>query len=425
LIFSIFGLGNIGLPLTCIFASIGKVIAADIDEKKVQMINKGISPLPNEENVPELLRKYVEEGRIEATTDLEYAAKNSDIKIIIVPLIIDENKKPDFSAVTSVSETIGKTLKKEDLVIVSTTMPIGATRNFVGKLLEKSSGLRMGEDFYLVFAPEQTMNPHVIRDLTKNYEQVIGGVNEKSAEKARIVYEKVNKKGVVVVRNCETAELIKLSGVGLYRYVNIALAAEIAKICEKFNIDFIEVMEKTNLTNLYKLHKPTIGVGGHCLPVYPHLVVSKIDDFSLLKNSIEINEGLPKHSIEIIKKFSGSLVGKKIAILGLSYRGGVKEDRFSPTYEIIKLLKDEGSEAFIHDPFYTKEELEVKTGIKTIDLNELNKVDGIIIATDHQEYKELDLPKNLEFVFDGKSFLDPERVSKLGVKYLAVGRTIF
>ena len=425
MIFSIFGLGNIGLPLTCIFASIGKVIAADIDEKKVQMINKGISPLAKEEMVPELLRKYVEEGRIEATTDLEYAAKNSDVKIIIVPLIIDENKKPDFSAITSVSEIIGKTLKKEDVVIVSTTMPIGATRNFVGKILEKNSGLKMGEDFYLVFAPEQTMNPHAIRDLTENYEQVVGGVNEKSAEKARIVYEKVNKKGVVVVRNCETAELIKLSGVGLYRYVNIALATEIAKICEKFGIDFLEVMEKTNLIHFYKMHKPTIGIGGHCLPVYPHLVVNEMDDFSLLKNSIEINEGLPKHSIEIIKKFSGPLAGKKIAILGLSYRGNVKEDRFSPTYEIIKILKDEGSEVFIHDPFYSNEELESKTGLKTIGLDELNKIDGAIVATDHQEYKELNFPSNLKFVFDGKSFLDPEKVSKFGVKYLAVGRTVF
>jgi nucleotide sugar dehydrogenase len=267
--------------------------------------------LPNEELVPELLKKYVGEKKIEATTDLEYAAKNSDVKIIIVPLVIDKNKKPDFSAVISVSEVIGKNLKKEDLVIVSTTMPIGATRSIVGKILEKKSKLKAGEDFYLVYAPEQAMNPHVIKDLTENYEQIIGGVNKRSAGKAMEIYEKINRKRVILVKNCETAELIKLSGVGLYRYVNIALAAEIAKICEKFDIDYIEVMENTNLIKFYHLHKPTIGIGGHCAPVYPYFVFNQFKEFKLLKDSIKINESLPKRSVELIKKSVGSLKTKK------------------------------------------------------------------------------------------------------------------
>lgn len=422
---SIFGLGNIGLPLTCIFASIGEVIAADIDEKKVETINKGKCFLKNEELVPELLKKYVKEKKIQATTDLEYAAKNSNIKIIIVPLIINENKKLDFSAIVSVSEAIGKNLKKDDLVIVSTTMPVGGTRNVVGKNLEEKSGLKTGEDFYLVYAPEQAMNPHVVKDLTENYEQIIGGVNQKSAEKAKAIYEKINKKGVIIVRNCETAELIKLAGAGIYRYVNIALALEIAKICEKFDIDFIEVMEKTNLIKYYHLHKPTIGVGGHCVPVYPYFILNNFKDQKLLELSIKINENLPRYSIDIIKRFFGSLKGKKIGIFGLSYRGNIKEDRLSPTYEVIKILKEEGAEIFIHDPFYTKEELESKTGTKYINEKEMNKLDGVIIATDHEKYKNLDFPKNLKLVFDGKSFLNPEKIRKKGIKYLAIGRLCF
>jgi nucleotide sugar dehydrogenase len=423
--FAIFGQGHIGIPLTCIFARLGEVIAADKDKKKVELINKGISPLPNEELVSELLRKYVKEKKIEATTNLEYAAKNSDFKIIIVPLMIDKNKKPDFSSIISVSEIIGKYLKKEGLVIVSTTMPIGSTRNVVGKILEKKSRLKAGEDFYLVYAPEQAMNPHVIKDLTENYEQIIGGIDRKSAEKAKEIYEKINKKGVIIVRNCETAELIKLSGVGFYRYVNIALASEIAKICEKFDIDYMEVMEKTNLIKFYHLHKPTIGIGGHCTPVYPYFVLNQFKDLKLLSNSIRINENLPTRSIKTIKKFVGSLKKQKIAIFGLSYRGNVKEDRFSPTYEIIKILKKEGAEIFIHDPFYTKEELENKTNAKYIQENELDKMDGIIVATDHEEYKKLDFPKNLKFVFDGKSFLDSRKISEKGIKYLAIGRLCF
>lgn len=401
------------------------MIGADLDKNKVELINKSECPLKNEEMLPELLAKYVKEGKLVATTDLEYAAKNSDIKVIIVPLIIDENKKPDFSAIISVSELIGKTLKKDDIVIDSTTMPIGATRNVIGNILEKKSGLKMGEDFYLVYTPEQTMNPHVIKDITEEYEQVIGGVNKKSAEKVKAIYEKINKKGVIIVRNCETAEMIKLSGVGLYRYVNIALATEIAKVCEKFDIDFVEVMKKTNLIHYFNLHKPTIGLGGHCLPVYPYFVLNELESFDLLKDSMKINENSPIHSIEIIKKFFGSFFDKKIAILGLSFRGGLKEDRFSPTYKIVEILKNEGAEIFIHDPFYSKEELERKTGVKPIDLEELTKIDGVIVATDHQEYKKIDFPKSLKFVFDGKSFLDPEKITEKGIKYLAVGRTCF
>jgi nucleotide sugar dehydrogenase len=244
-------------------------------------------------------------------------------------------------------------------------------------------------------------------------------------QKAMEIYEKINRKGVILVKNCETAELIKLSGVGLYRYVNIALAAEIAKICEKFDIDYIEVMENTNLIKFYHLHKPTIGIGGHCAPVYPYFVFNQFKEFKLLKDSIKINESLPKRSVELIKKSVGSLKNKKIAVLGLSYKGDVKEDRFSPTYEIIKILKREGAKIFIHDPFYTKEELENKTKAKYIQENELEKMDGVIVATDHKEYKRLDFPKNLMFVFDGKSFLDPEKITEKGIKYLAIGRSCF
>jgi len=138
-----------------------------------------------------------------------------------------------------------------------------------------------------------------------------------------------------------------------------------------------------------------------------------------------IYENLPKYSIYIIKRVMGSLKGKKIGIFGLSYKGNVKEDRFSPTYEVIKILKKKGVKIFIHDPFYTKEELESKTGVKYINEKEINKLDGIIIATDHEKYKHLDFPRNLKFVFDGKSFLDPKKIREKGIKYLAIGRLCF
>jgi len=418
---AIFGLGNIGIPLACIFASLGEIIGVDIDKKKVEMINKGISPLPNEKKVPELLRKYVNEGRLIATTNLEHAAKSSDVKVIIVPLIL-KNEKPDFSGIESVSKVIGRNLKKNDLIIVSTTMPLGATRNVVGKILEEESNLKVGEDFYLVYAPQRAMNPHVIEDLTEKWHQVIGGVNEKSALVAKRIYEKINKKKVIIVKNCETAEMVKLLE-GIYRHANIALANEIAKLCDKFKIDFNEVRETFNLVPYYNLHYASIGVGGHCVPVYPHFVLDGIEEPDLIKPSIKLNRAMPEHCIKKLKKTVGNLKDKKIAILGLSYRGNIKEDRFSPTYNVIKLLKKEGvTELFLFDPYFSKNEIEEKTGLEYISLEEIDKVNGVIIATEHESFKEISFPSNLEFILDGKNILDKDKIIKLGVKYIGMGR---
>lgn len=420
---AVYGLGNIGLPLACIFASVDKVIGVDVDKKKVESINQGISPLSDEEKVPALIKKYVNEGKLEATTDFDYAGKTCNIKIVIVPLILNENKNPDFSIIEEVTKKIASTLKKGDLVVVSTTMPVGTTNGVVRKILEELSGLKAGEDFYLAHAPERTMNPHVIADITENYRQFIGGINQKSGEIAKQLYEKVCKKGVVLVRNCETAELIKLCE-GIYRYVNIALSKEIAEICEKFDVDYLDVMKGTNDIEYYHLHLPTIGVGGLCIPVYPHFI--KNEGISgLVAKSIETNENLPKYSVDMIKKFVGDLSGKKIAILGLTFKEGVKEDRFSPTYELIKILKKENVKLYINDPYYSEDELKIKTGLDVIQLENLNEMDGIILASPLEEFKKLKFSGNIKFVFDGKSFLDKDDIIEKGIKYIAIGRTCY
>lgn len=418
---AIYGLGNIGLPLACIFAPIDKVIGVDIDKKRIESINRGISPLNDEERVPELLKQYVNEGKLEATDDFKYAGK-ATVKIIMVPLVIDENKNTDFSIIENVSRKIGETLKKEDLVIVSTTMPVGSTRQIVKKILEEASDLKAGKDFYLAHAPERAMNPHVIEDITEKYKQFVGGVDNKSGEKAKELYEKVCKGGVVLVRNSETAEMIKLCE-GIYRYLNIALAKEISEICEKFDVDYLDVMKGTNDIEYYHLHLPTVGIGGLCIPIYPHLIKNE-GSSGIIKKGIEINENLPKYSIELIKNEVGSLKGKKIVLLGLTFREGVKEDRFSPTYELIKLLQKENSEIYINDPYYSNEELKQKTSIQPISLDNLNKMDGIILVSALKPFKNINF-SGVKFIFDGKSFLNKDKIIKSGIKYIALGRICY
>lgn len=421
---AVYGLGNIGLPLACIFASVDKVIGVDIDCKKVDIINKGISPMPYEEDISHLLKKYVVGGLLEATTGFDYAGANSNVKIVIVPVTVDSStKKIDFSIMVDVCRKIGTTLKKEDLVIVSTTMPVGSTSSVVGNVLQEVSGLRTGEEFYLAHAPERTMNPHAIKDITENHRQFVGGVNRKSGELAKMLYERVCKKGVVLVRNCETAELIKLSE-GIYRYVNIALSKELSEICEKFNVDYLDVMKGTNDIAYYHLHLPTVGVGGLCLPVYPYFIKNESVG-GLVGKSIEINENLPNYSVSLIKKNFGDISKKKIAVLGLTFREGIKEDRFSPAYKLINLLIQEGADVYAYDPYYPSEELKLKTKANFISLNSLGKMDGVIIASQLHQFKTIEFGGNIKFVFDGKSFLDKDKIIACGIKYIAIGRTCY
>ena len=407
---SIFGLGNIGLPMSCMFAQKFKVIGADINKERVEMVNKGISYLKNEEFFPEILQEVIKKGNLRATADLEYAAKNSDVKIIIVPLILNDKDEPDYSAIDSVVEVISRNLKEGDLIIISTTMPVGGSRRIYEKI-------KTDKKFCFVYAPERTASPHIIRDLTESYEQIIAGIDKESADKAYKIYNTINKKGVIKVSSLETAELIKLLE-GIYRNTNIALADEVAKLCDKFNLDFNEIREIFNLVPAYNLHKPTIKIGGHCIPVYPHFVLQYLDNKSLIREGIEIDREMPKYCVNKIKK-TINLKNKKILILGLSYKRNVKEDRFSPAYELIKLLKNEQVEIYCYDPYYTKEEIEEKTKVKYLDIKDLEKVDGVIIATDHNEFKNIDF-KGIEFVFDGKNFLDKEKIQ--GIKYLGIGR---
>jgi len=411
---SIFGLGNIGLPMTCMFAQYYKVIGADIDKGRIEKANKGISYLANEESFPEILQEVIKKGNFEATIDLNYAAKNSNVKIIIVPLLIDEQEddKLDFSIIDSVVETIAKNLNEEDLIIIATTMPLGGSRRIYNKIKEKTE-----KHFYLTYAPESTASPHIIKDLTESYQQIIAGINEESIKKAEDLYKTINKKGVIIASSLESAELTKLME-GIYRYANIALADEVVKICDKFKIDFKELRENFNRVPAYNLHKPSVKVGGHCIPVYPHFVLPYTEEISLIKDSIKIDRNMPEYCVNKLNDVI-DLKNKKILILGLSYKGGVKEDRFSPAYEIINLLKN--SKLYCYDPYYSEDEIKEKTKIGYLNITNLENVDGVILVTDHPEFKSLNL-KGINFIFDGKNFLDKEKIERQGIKYLGIGR---
>ena len=408
---SIYGMGKIGLPLACAFLQSGfRVIGVDKNPEVVSTLNKGVAHI-DEPGIEEILEKAVKTGSFKATTDGVKAAKETQAMIVIVPLTIDEKQKPDMRNLIKAIEDISKGLKKGDLVSTETTLPPGTTEKIIKPILEKS-GLKAGLDFYLVHAPERTMSGRVLKDF-KTYPKIIGGINIKSAEIAAELYKHVFPK-VRIVKDARTAEAIKVFE-GIYRDVNIALANELAIICENIGLDYWDIMEAANSQPYCNLHKPGTGVGGHCIPVYSHFIINLNPENSfLIQVARMLNDRMPSHIVNLMEK-GIELVGiknPKITILGLSFRGGVKEHRYSPTIILVKELKSRGyNEVTVNDPLYEAHEIREILGVESSNIEEsLKRSNVLIIATDHQLYRTIEIPKNVKLIIDGRHILEPKQM---------------
>ncbi|MDY6966864.1 MAG: nucleotide sugar dehydrogenase [Halobacteriota archaeon] len=425
---AVYGLGKMGLPIAAVFADRGAdVIGVDINEDVVANLNRGINYVLEEPGLTELVKKNVAQGRLSATSDLVGAARRSDVMIVIVPTFLNEENTADLSLVSSVCEKISEGLETGDFVITESTLPPKTTEGFVLPILEKS-GLKVG-DFGLAHCPERTSSGRAIIDIMGAYPKVVGGVDDKSTKAAKAIYSVINDKGVIEVSNATTAEAVKVFE-GVYRDVNIALANQLAIICEEIGIDAIETFNVANTQPYSNLHMPGCGVGGHCIPVYPYFITKIVDaDTSLLKLSREINDYMAEYTVSLAEralKDAGrrDLKGSNVLILGVTYRGGVKETRCSPAISIIKILSDKGAVVSAWDPLL-KEEVE-QFGAKNLPIDNAVDIDAIIVASDHEEFKDLKWEKigrrmRNKIVVDGRDTLDSEELESHGFVFIAIG----
>lgn len=416
---AVWGLGKMGLPLACILADAGfEVTGIDIDENRVAAINAGENPVPEEPGLSTLLLSALERKCFKAvTTPVE-----AGIHIVIIP-ILRTDTKADFSILKNVCTKIAAVLRKGDIVVLESTAPPGTCETFLNPLLE-TSGLRAGKDFGVAHSPERTMTGTAIADITSKYPKIIGASDSKTRQIVKEVYSKINTKGVVLVKDTKTAEAVKVFE-GIYRDVNIALANELALYCEEAGIDVTEVIDTANTQPYCHLHKPGAGVGGHCIPVYPYFIMS--EKTPLVRTARKINESMPFHAVDLAEKLlekrNISFEKAKIMLLGISFRGGVKEERYSPFFIVKDELIQRGVAVYAYDPLYTKEEVE-SYGIAFS--SDFNGIDGIIILTDHEEFTSLDwnhiCQAGVKVVVDGRNILDGEYIASLGVEYSGIGR---
>ncbi len=383
----VIGLGYIGLPTACMFASKGiQVLGVDTNQDIITTLNNGGLHL-HEPGLHEKVSEVFTKSMLKVSTIPDY----SDAFIIAVPTPFYENKKADMQYVTSAANSIVPYLQKGNVVVLESTSPPNTTIDLLKPILEKS-GLQSGKDFLLVYSPERVLPGKILREIVENA-RVIGGINRESAEAGRDLYQSFVK-GEIILTDSTTAEMVKLME-NTYRDVNIAIANEFSKLADRFGVDIREAIRIANLHPRVKILNPGPGVGGHCISVDPWFLVEAAPDLTkLICTAREVNDGQPIFVVNTIKRIVGNLDQKRICALGLTFKPDVDDVRESPALEIVKMLKNEGAIISAFEPF--------KKGV----------VDGISIASDFGEaIKDAELLLMLVGHSEFKN-LSPETISK-------------
>ena len=430
---SVVGCGRMGLPHACLFADAGfKVIGVDKNPKILAALASGRSPF-EEPGLEEKVGKHIREGRFTITSNGEYAASKSDVIVLVVPTLVDEKLQPDYSYIEKACEEMGRGLRRGALFIVASTVGPGVTETLVKEKLEKASGLKAGRDFSLAYSPIRGMAGRVLRDIA-NYVRVVGGIDDKSVKLACKFLDTITKAGTIPVSSIKVAETFKLF-LNVQRDLNLALANELAMLCERLGIDYLEVRELANVDPYSHLLFPGL-VGGH-IPKDPYLLIREAEglglDLTIAKTARKVNETMVDHSLQLVvealKECGKNPKESIVAVLGVSYRADVKERRGSRAITLIEGLSRRGVKVRVYDPYFRVEDLSDLGCPVGKTLEEIVKgADCIAITVGHRSFRELNLEelKGLMAVkpalVDLACLMNPKKVRETGFVFRGLGR---
>lgn len=421
------GLGHVGLAVAAAFADHGfSVLGCDLIRRLVQTIMSG-NLKRFETELAETVNNAVKSGKFSATTNCLSVAKTCEITIICVQTPVSRKKQPDLSFLRSACETVGKGLRKDNLVLIMSSVPPGTTTE-MARALEEVSGLVCGKDFWLACCPERLTPGNSVRDFINN-DRIIGGFDAQSARLAnRIFQEVVN--GKVFLTDSSTAEIVKLAE-NTFRDVNIAFANELALICEQDGVDVQEVIKLTNTHPRVNIHEPGCGVGGPCLPKDPYLLLAGAKQHarhSMIRCSRRLNSFMESHTIS--KVLTALRIARKdvnrsrISVLGVSYKKGSDDITNAPSKSIVQKLLSLGAKVNIYDPVC----VEAFGGKKCEGPYEaIANADCLLILTDHKEFGSLDLKRVKEImnepacIVDGRRVISPAKAASVGIMYFGIG----
>lgn len=383
----VIGLGYVGLPLAVATAQAGfQTLGLNKNLNKVSLVNQGKNYIEDIES--NLLRELVQSRKLKATTDFSKLGE-LDIICLCLPTPLSKTKEPDISAIKEAAQTISQHLREEQLIALESTTYPGTTEEIVLPILERS-GLKTGRDFYLAYSSER-VDPGNKRYTIRNTPKVIGGVTPECTELAKLFYEQIVQK-IVMVSSPRAAEMTKLLE-NIFRCVNIALVNELMILCDRMDINIWEVVEAASTKPFgFMTFFPGPGMGGHCIPVDPFYLSWKAREYNFHTEFIElagkINENMPYYVAskisEALNAQQKSINGSKILVLGVAYKKDIGDTRESPAIKVIELLAESGANIFYHDPLV--DQVIAKDKIyhsHPLDEQLIKNSDCTVIITDH------------------------------------------
>jgi UDP-N-acetyl-D-glucosamine dehydrogenase len=398
---AIVGLGYVGLPLSLQFARSGvDVLGLDIDQAKVESLNQGRSYIKHIESPA--IAEFVKSGKLAASTDFS-RVKETEAVIICVPTPLNKNREPDISYIIETGKSIAPHLKKGTLVVLESTTYPGTTDEDLRAVLEAGSKLKAGTDFHLAFSPERE-DPGNEQSKVEIIPKVIGGYTPACLERTKALYGRAIKT-LVPVSSCRAAEATKLLE-NIFRSVNIALVNELKVVYSAMDIDVWEVINAAKTKPFgFMAFYPGPGLGGHCIPIDPFYLTWKAREFGqntrFIELAGEINTAMPMHVVnrtaDALNAQRKSVNGSRVLIVGLAYKPNVDDERESPSYTLMEILKSRGAEVAYYDPYVpvirpTREHAHW-TGTQSVSWNRetVEGFDAVIISTNHQSvsYKDL------------------------------------
>jgi UDP-N-acetyl-D-mannosaminuronic acid dehydrogenase len=441
----VIGMGYVGIPMAALLADVDDFYVTGIQRRsqrsgwKINWLNSGKNPFEGDEpGLDELIKRVVQDGKFKVTDNYD-AVDNANYILIDVQTPVDDDRIPRYESLLEVSENISKHMKRGVTIIIESTVAPGTTDNQVCPILEKGSGLKRCQDFYLIFSFERVMPGKLLEYIT-DFPRVIGGGCKEANERGKFLYGKVVKKDLQVTDTL-TAELTKCIE-NAYRDVNIAFANEMALICEDFDRNVYEIIGLINQRHDRMMHYPGSGVGGHCLTKDPWLLLHGYEKYTNKKNkekvkiipsSRKLNDFMPYHMVEMMEdvfREEHKLVDNiKVVLLGVSYKANTDDTRNTPTENIVKVLQSRYHSHNItyiaHDPYVNERDYRL-TELTSNFEEAVKGADVMIFATNHKEYYNIDLEDlkkkvRTPIIIDGRNIFNKKTVEEKGFIYRKVG----
>lgn len=410
----VLGLGYIGLPTAVMFAKSGlKVHGVDVNPSVIEMLSNRQLHI-EEPGLKEMMIEVMEKGNFTVSTEPDYA----DAYIIAVPTPINDNKEPNLDYVRSATSMIVPYLQVGNLVVLESTSPPKTVEHVIVPILAES-GLKIGEEIYVSHSPERVLPGRLFIELVEN-DRIVGGINEESSKRTVELY-RYFVKGNIHVTDATTAEMVKLME-NTYRDVNIALANEFAKISDKLGFNIWDAIQLANYHPRVNLHFPGPGVGGHCIAVDPWFIIEKAPETAqLISLARNINDSMPAYVTEFTKELLSPIKKPVVSVLGLAFKGNIDDMRESPAIDVIENIKS-FAKVNVYDPHVVSQfEGKVDALEECVD-----GADLVLILTDHNEFKSLDINMISERmrtkqVFDTKNILSRDEWEEQGFSFHLLG----